>query len=118
MIQSNLLGFLGIMNRANALRHGAFQVEVGMKKGEIRLLLVAEDASDRTKKDYDNAAFYHKIPILFFGTKQELGSVVGKTERACLGLTEEGFTKAFLKKLNNTQTDEVENRRIENGTKR
>ena len=43
---------------------------------------------------------YYKVPIYFFGGKEELGHAMGKEFRASLAVLDEGLSKAMVKQLN------------------
>ena len=62
-------------------------------------MIVAEDASDNTKKLFMNKCDYYKVPIFITGSKDELGSVTGNQSRASLAVIEQGFAKAIIDKM-------------------
>ena len=63
------------------------------------LVIVAEDASDNTKKMFSNMTEYYETPIVFFGTKEELGKYVGKEFRASLAIIDENLANAVASKI-------------------
>lgn len=83
--------------RAGKVVAGEFMVENGIKDGSVHLVLIAEDASDNTKKKFRNMCDYRKIPFEILETKESLGKAIGKDIRATIGITDEGFTKALQK---------------------
>ena len=44
-------------------------------------------------------AFLYDIPMLVFGTKEELGRWTGKTYRASICILDEGFARSIEKKI-------------------
>ena len=42
---------------------------------------------------------YYEVPLYNVGTKEELGNAIGKDYRASLGVTDENFALAMIKKL-------------------
>ena len=42
---------------------------------------------------------YYKVPYLVFGTKEELGSIIGKEYRASLAVCDENFAKVIREHL-------------------
>jgi ribosomal protein L7Ae-like RNA K-turn-binding protein len=95
-----MYSFLGLIQKSGNLSSGDESVEIDIKKGRCRLLIIAEDASENTKKRFEDMARYRKVPYVFFGSKTELGLGLGKSDRAVIALKNEGFANAFLKKLN------------------
>jgi len=70
-----------------------------IKKDAIHLLILAEDASDNTKKKFKDKASYRDIPIRFWKGKDELGSTIGKSSRTIIGIIDKGFAEQILKYL-------------------
>lgn len=91
--------FLGLMQKAGKTLSGNLQLADGLKKGNGVLLLIAEDASDRTKEEYRRAAENRHIPCRIAGEKGRLGRALGKGERSAVLITDRGFAKALEKKL-------------------
>ena len=95
---NNLFGLLGLAAKAGKIVSGEFSVEKAVKEGKAYLVIVAEDASDNTKKHFQDMCSFRDIPILFVGTKEELGHCIGKEFRANVALTDAGFADSVLKK--------------------
>ncbi len=91
---------LGLAARAGRIESGEFSTEKAVKTGRGRLVIVAEDASDNTKKMFTNMCKYYEVPMVVFGTKEELGHWIGKAYRASICILDDGFAKAVLKKMN------------------
>ena len=93
-----IVSLLSMAQRANKIVSGGFAVEKELAGKKAKLLIVAEDASEETKKSYTNMALRYKIPMYHVLTKEELGECLGKNFRASAVLLDAGFSKA-LKKL-------------------
>ena len=63
------------------------------------LVLVADDASQNTRKKFQNMCDFYEVPIYFIANKEELGRFCGKEFRASLAVQDENFAKAMLKEL-------------------
>lgn len=94
-----ILSQLGIAMKAGKLVSGEYLVEKAVKEMKAYLVVVAEDASDNTKKHFSDMCQYRDIPIRFFGEKEEIGRTIGKAYRASIAVTDEGFAKSILKKM-------------------
>ncbi|TDT61567.1 L7Ae/L30e/S12e/Gadd45 family ribosomal protein [Fonticella tunisiensis] len=97
---NNLYSFIGLMKKSGRLSSGDDAVEYDIKKGKSRLIIIAEDASENTKKRFVDSARYRGIPFVYFGTKEHLGSHIGKSSTAVLSVNDDGFANAFVKKMN------------------
>ena len=63
------------------------------------LIIVANDASDNTKKMFENQCKHYQVPFYCWGLKEELGHAIGKEFRASIAVTDQGFAEALLKQL-------------------
>lgn len=91
--------FLGLATRAGKIVSGDDSTLLDLKKGKVNLILIAEDASDNTKKLFKDKSTFRKIPYLFFSTKEEIGYAIGKSPRAVLGIKDKNFSKKIIELL-------------------
>ncbi len=70
--RDRVLSMLGMAARAGRIESGEFSTEKAVKSGRGRLVIVAEDASDNTKKMFKNMCDYYKVPLVVFGTKEDI----------------------------------------------
>lgn len=94
-----VFSLIGIATKSNNIVSGEFQTEKAVKEHSAALVIVAEDASDNTKKMFTNMCEYHKVPIYFCGLKTELGHHMGKEFRASLAVLDKGLADAIDKQL-------------------
>ena len=103
--QNKVLQMLGLAKRAGKVASGEFMTEKTIKDGKAWLVIVAVDASDNTKKMFRNMCEFYRVQICEYGEKEELGHAIGNEMRASLAITNEGFAKAVLKHLEETNTE-------------
>lgn len=106
---NKFLSLLGLCKRAGKLAAGELAAEQAVRREQAFLLLLAEDASQNTKKKFRNSAAYYKLPLAELGKKEELGRAIGAEMRSIIAITEEGFAK----KLKQLAEEEIEKRQIE-----
>ena len=94
-----VLSLFGLAARAGRIASGEFQTETAVKAGTACVVIVAEDASDNTKKLFRDKCSFYKIPVFIYGTKEELGHAIGKEYRASLAVLDPGFAGAVMKKI-------------------
>ena len=95
---NKVLSLLGLACRAGAVLSGEFAAENAVKKGKAKLCIVAEDASDNTKKLFHDKCSYYGVPIIEAGTKDELGKAIGKEFRASVAVTDQSFADGLISK--------------------
>jgi len=98
-LQNRILSMLGLAEKSGNIASGEFSTEQSIKKGKSYLVIVATDASDNTKKQFMDMTAFYEVPCYLYGTKEELGSSIGKVYRASLSVNDENFAKALEKKL-------------------
>ena len=77
-----------------------FMTEKSIKEGLAKLVIVADDASENTKKKFHNMCTYRNVPIVFISNKFDLGSAIGKEVRASMAITSQGLAEMIRKNLN------------------
>ena len=97
---SKALSLVSLAMKAGKIASGEFCTEKEVKTGYAELVIVAQDASDNTKKKFQNMCTFYEVPLYFLGKKDELGHAMGKEMRASLAVTDEGFSKSLIKLLN------------------
>lgn len=99
MKQNKVLSVLGLATRAGRVKSGEFATEQAVKNFTAELVLVAEDASDNTKKMFRNMCSFYQVPLYIHSTKEELGWAIGKQYRASVALCDQGFADLLMKRL-------------------
>lgn len=102
MIQNKALAFLGIAQKAKKIVSGEFSVEKAVKEGKAYGVIIATDASDNTKKMFQNMCDFYQIKIYFFSTKEELGLAIGKRYRASIAILDANMAEALFKKISDS----------------
>lgn len=75
---SKALSLVSLATKAGKTASGEFCTEKEVKTGMAELVIVAEDASDNTKKKFKNMCNFYEVPIYFYGDKDTLGHAMEK----------------------------------------
>ncbi len=94
-----VLSLIGLATKAGKTVSGEFSTEKSVKTGKAFLVVVAEDASDNTRKKFQNMCDFYNVPVYFLFDKEELGRFCGKQFRASIAVQDENFAKAMMKEL-------------------
>ena len=100
-----VLSLLGLAKEAGKAKSGGFQTDRAVKDGTAKLVIVAEDASDRTKKQYRDACAYYNVPLMIYGTKETLGHAMGEELRSGMAVLDEGLARAILPGIRKGKTE-------------
>ena len=70
------------------------------KKGKIHLLIIAQDASERTQKKFKEISENYNIELIIDSDIEQLSKTIGKSNKAILGIKDRNFAKSIQKKYN------------------
>ena len=101
--KDKVLSMLGLATRSRNVVSGGFATEQAVKSGKAYLVIIAEDASDNTRKKYSNMCEFYEVPYVYYSTKEVLGHAMGKEERTTLAVTDEGFADSIQKHLEDSK---------------
>lgn len=97
-----LLSMLSLGRRAGAVVCGGVACEKVLRSGRALLVIVCRDASDNTRKKFEQKAHYYGVPCREGPAKDELGRAVGKGESAVAVVTDVNFSGKILELLDNS----------------
>ncbi len=94
------LNFLGLGARAGKLSYGAEACAAGIKNGKVKLLVLDGEASDNTKKQFEDSCRFYRVPIIVLEGEDAgvLGSRLGKPGNKVIGIVCADFAKSALGK--------------------
>ena len=93
---SKIYSFIGLARKAGAVSPGEALAEQAVKRERAYLVLLAQDASENTKKKIRTALYKTDIPLLEFGNKADLGRMLGKTFFSVIAVTDKGFAERIM----------------------
>ena len=73
---NKVLSTISLAMKAGKVASGEFSTEKEVKSGLAALVIVADDASDNTKKKFQNMCEFYEVPIYFYGDKDTLGHAI------------------------------------------
>ena len=86
---------VGLAKRAGMAVCGEDLIKDCIRYGKSHLIIIAEDASDNTKKSITNSCKYYGASCYIAGTKEDLGHAMGKSHNAAVCITDAGFAKSI-----------------------
>lgn len=107
-MENKIYSLLGLAQKSRNLFSGENTCEIYIKKNIIKLLIIAEDASQNTSKKMISLCNSNNIPYIIFGNRYELSRAIGKHNRAILGIKNENFSRKILEVYDTLNT--IDNR--------
>lgn len=92
------LNTLGLAKRAGKIITGD-ELILQVSKKQVALVLLASDASARTKKQMHSKCEYYGVEVIEYFSKEEISDAVGMINRIAVGITDSGFSKLIKDKM-------------------
>jgi len=99
-MNDKVMGMLGLARRAGKIIFGSDAAVSAVRSGGAKLVIMAEDASERTKKLMTNKCKSFSVPLYVFSNATELGNKIGKSDISVLAVSDKNFAKAIESLLN------------------
>lgn len=102
---SNLLAMLGLARRAGALNHGFDAVTRTIESGRTDLVIVAGDASPRTRSEMVSVCQKADVCAVIASNKYDIGRAIGYENVAVVAVTDRSFADGIRKALSGVQVE-------------
>lgn len=100
MEQNKALRMLGLAMRAGKISFGTESVIDTITKKRSKLVIIANDASERTKRNIKKIANEHNIKMKIYETIETLSKSIGKENKAVISINDINFANEILKIIN------------------
>ena len=97
--KKNVLFALGMAQKAGKIASGDTAVQYAVKSGKALLVLLAEDASENSRRDIVNMGKSYEVPVVIALTKAEMGQAIGKAQRTAAAVLDKNFYKMIIKEF-------------------
>ncbi|PLX98430.1 MAG: hypothetical protein C0623_12200 [Desulfuromonas sp.] len=108
-INQRILGLLGIARKAGAVASGRSALQSFLERNEIRCLVIANDASDRSLNELKASAEVTDCAMARFSSQEELGKILGRDNRNCVGIKDKHFAELIALEISRFQKIAGEN---------
>ena len=94
---NKVYGMLGLASRARKVVSGTDAVIETINKREAELVIIAQDASEKTIKNMKYHCEKNDVEIVIYGTIDELSKSIGKNNRAIIAIIDKNFAEGMKK---------------------
>lgn len=101
-----VLGLLGLGVRGRLALVGVDRVREAVKKGSVRVAVVAADASPNSRQKLDGLLSARGVPTLEMASAASLGQVAGKETTAVIGVVDAQLAAGILAIVTPTVADQ------------
>ena len=102
--KKKMLSYMGFAAKARKIVNGYNTCVFMMEKRRIRLLIIAEDLAENSKKKMISAANKLNVEYRIFGDSDEMSHMTGTEGKGIFGITDENFANVISKEIDNIQS--------------
>ena len=102
--KKKMLSYMGLAAKARKIVNGYNTCVFMMEKRRIRLLIIAEDLAENSKKKMISAANKLNVEYRIFGDSDEMSHMTGTEGKGIFGITDENFANVISKEIDNIQS--------------
>ena len=95
--EERLFGMIAISKKAGKLFVGEARAEEVIRSGKADVIILSEDASDNTKKQFWNMASFRNIPIVYIKDRYTFGRIIGKKFAVSAVISDKGLSQAVIR---------------------
>ncbi len=99
MLINKVNGLLGISAKAGKLFAGTDLVLEEISKRNVALVIIAEDASEKTIKNIKYYCEKSNVEMIIYGTIFENSRAIGKHNKAIIGIKDKNLADAIKKEI-------------------
>ncbi len=97
MLTNKVYGLLGICAKAGGIVSGTDATIEMVEKNKAKVVIVAQDCSDKTIKNMKYICDKNNVPIYIFGNIENISKSIGKNNRGIIGIKNESLAREIIK---------------------
>lgn len=98
-MNTSYLQFLGLAVRARKVVIGEQQITKEIQSKKARLVLLAADIGEQTRKKITDKCKFYDIPYVFVDDRETLSQAIGSSGRVAVAIMDKGFASKLEKLL-------------------
>ena len=97
MESNKILRLLGLATRAGKIAFGTESVTESVEKKKAKLVIVASDSAERTKRNFFRICESGNVNIREFGKIEELSRSIGKENKVVIAIKDINFSNEIIR---------------------
>ncbi|MDE5831362.1 MAG: ribosomal L7Ae/L30e/S12e/Gadd45 family protein [Clostridia bacterium] len=94
------LGYSDLQLSLGKVISGMDAVIEGAERHKVKLVIVASDTSEKSKKNIKYVCTNNHINVIELSTIETLSHIIGKKNKAIIGITDKNFSNGIMQKCN------------------
>lgn len=104
--EKRILQTIGLAYRASLLTSGFDAIEIALHTGEVELLIVAKNGSEKQRAKLLRIAKEEEARCRTFGTAEQLGRAIGKDMRIAVAILDRGMADKLLLRIDELEKND------------
>ena len=96
---SKTLNLIGLCRKAGKITFGTTMVEDSIKSHKAKLVIMAVDSSEKSKKNMNLICDNYNVPFYEYSTIEDISKYIGERNKSVIGITDINFAKELIKRL-------------------
>ncbi len=105
-MRSKAMSYLGFAAKARKIVNGYNTCIFMMEKRKVKLLILADDLAENSKKKMVSAAQKYAVPYKIFGNMDEISQITGTSGKGIFAITDDNFANVISKEIEQLQSCE------------
>ena len=97
--KDKIYGLIGLATRARKIAYGNDAVMDCLKQKKAKLVVITEDASEKTRKNMQYVCQKNNVKIIIFVKKDKLSHIIGKDNKVVIALKEKNIADEIEKRF-------------------
>ncbi len=99
-MNKKVISYLGFAKKSGNLMAGVNTCTFALKKGKVRLVILAEDISENSEKKIMKEIRRHGARYVKYGNGEEMSHAIGSQGRSVFAVCDRNFSEAMLNEIN------------------
>lgn len=91
---------MGLSTKAGVLVFGTDACVDVIKRKKAKLVIIANDAAIRTKKNFELLCQDFEVPMYIWGETEEISKAIGKSNKVVIAIKNKNFAEQIIKMIN------------------
>ncbi len=102
-MNEKIFRMIGLACRAGRIEVGEAKTEDRLRHKKSKLVIISNDASKNTKKNFSDLCAKFGVPLINIGDREILGNYTGRDFAVVLSVSNEGFAKRIRELAETTE---------------
>ncbi len=88
---------MGFASKSGNISSGQEQVIRSVRMGKAKLVIMALDVSDNSRKMLKDKCKYYGVELIEIMEREEISKCIGKKNKTCVSINDSGFAESIMK---------------------